>query len=55
MDQAGDKTFASRQWMPTGAESPLMQKTLDFHHRYHIATAKSSSARSCAAMPVWVA
>jgi hypothetical protein len=28
-----------------------MQKTLDFHHRCHIVTAKSSSARSCAAMP----
>jgi hypothetical protein len=55
MDQAGDRPFASRQRMPTGAESPLMQKTLDFHHRCHIATAKSSSSRSSAAMPVWVA
>ena len=51
MDQAGDRPFASRQRMPTGAESPLMQETLDFHLRCHVAIAKSSSSRSCAAMP----
>jgi hypothetical protein len=54
MDQAGDSPFASRQRMPTGAESPLMQKTLDFHLRCHIATWNSSSACSCIVMPVWV-
>jgi hypothetical protein len=32
-----------------------MKKTIDFHLRCHIATAKSSSARFCAAMPIWVA
>jgi hypothetical protein len=45
MDQAGDRPFASRQRMPTGAESPLIQKTFDFPSRCRLAPVKNSPAR----------